>query len=123
MEKNYSKVRNKKGITLVALIITIIVLLIIAAVTLIFVFGEDGIIERTKKSAFVSQMRTYQEQAEIYIAQKGMESVENETENTEEPQAISENGEEAEGETEEGEEEQTQALVIINVRLSWSTRN
>lgn len=42
--------KNSKGITLVALVITIIVLLILAGITITFVLGENGIIERAKQS-------------------------------------------------------------------------
>ena len=41
-----NKVREEKGITLVVLIITIIVLLILAGVTLNMVIGENGILEK-----------------------------------------------------------------------------
>ena len=37
------KLKNERGITLVALVITIIVLLILAGVTLSMVMGESGI--------------------------------------------------------------------------------
>ena len=43
--------KNNKGITLVALIITIIILLILAGVTLKFTLGNDGIIEKTEQAA------------------------------------------------------------------------
>ena len=42
------------GITLIALVVTIIVLLIIAGVAISTVFSENGLLERTKKTAFVS---------------------------------------------------------------------
>lgn len=41
--------KNKKGITLIALIITIIILLILAGVTLILIMGENGIIRKKSK--------------------------------------------------------------------------
>lgn len=43
--------KNEKGITLVALVITIIVLLILAGVTISLVIGENGLITRSKTSA------------------------------------------------------------------------
>ena len=45
------KLKNAKGITLVALIITIIILLILAGVTIGLVIGENGLIEKSKQSA------------------------------------------------------------------------
>lgn len=50
------KLRNKrnakieKGITLVALVVTIVVLLILAGVTIVTLFGEDGIITKAQKA-------------------------------------------------------------------------
>lgn len=38
------KLKNKSGITLIALIITIIVLLILAGVTILTITGENGIL-------------------------------------------------------------------------------
>ena len=46
MNKRFEKSKNNKGITLVALVITIIVLLILAGVTLSMVLGPNGIISR-----------------------------------------------------------------------------
>ncbi len=58
------KVKEEKAITLVALVITIIVLLILAGITLSMVLGPNGIIERAKqakeetnKAAVVSNMQ------------------------------------------------------------------
>lgn len=43
--------RNQRGITLVALVITIIILLILAGITISMVLGENGLIARTKQVA------------------------------------------------------------------------
>ena len=45
--KNYS---NQTGITLIALVVTIVVLLILAGVSINAVFGQDGIIQKAKDS-------------------------------------------------------------------------
>lgn len=42
--------KNQKGITLVALVITIIVLLILAGITISLTLGENGIINRAKEA-------------------------------------------------------------------------
>jgi len=42
--------RKEKGVTLVALVITIIVLLILAAVSITTLFGQEGIITKAKKA-------------------------------------------------------------------------
>ena len=44
-------VKKNKGITLVALVITIIVLIILASITLYTVLGENGLIAKTKEGA------------------------------------------------------------------------
>jgi len=43
--------RNQKGITLVALVVTIVVLLILAAVSISITFGDDGIFGTAKDAA------------------------------------------------------------------------
>lgn len=50
--------RNEKGITLVALVVTIIVLLILAGVSLSLVAGGDGIIEKASTSVTASNIAT-----------------------------------------------------------------
>ena len=42
--------RKEKGITLVTLAITIIILIILSSVTIYAVLGENGLIEQAKKS-------------------------------------------------------------------------
>ena len=44
------RIDSKNGITLIALIITIIVLLILAGVTINTIFGENGIIQKTNNA-------------------------------------------------------------------------
>lgn len=50
--------KEEKGITLVALVITIIVLLILAGVSISLVIGQNGLITRSKEGA-----NTYQKSA------------------------------------------------------------
>ena len=42
------EIRESKGITLIALVVTIVVLLILAGITITALFGENGLIERAK---------------------------------------------------------------------------
>ena len=49
MNKEEKSLKNTKGITLVALVITIIVLLILAAVSINLVLGENGILRRARE--------------------------------------------------------------------------
>ncbi len=44
------KERANKGITLIALVITIIVLLILAAISIVTLTGENGILRQSNKS-------------------------------------------------------------------------
>lgn len=64
--------KEQKGITLVALVITIIVLLILAGVTIAMVLGDNGIINRaneakTKTEQSQKDENKFYENAETYI--------------------------------------------------------
>ena len=56
---------TEKGITLVALVVTIIILLILAGVTLNLVLSNNGLIGRAKKGATVYQNASLNEQIEL----------------------------------------------------------
>ena len=43
--------RNKRGITLVALVVTVVVLLILAAATIAGIIGDNSVVDKAKKSA------------------------------------------------------------------------
>ncbi len=51
---NFKNLKEKQGITLIALIITIIVLLILAGVSIAMLTGDNGILTRTKSSKQIS---------------------------------------------------------------------
>lgn len=57
---------NGRGITLIALVITIIVLLILASVTISTFFGENGIITRAVDARFQTNLATLKEEIDIY---------------------------------------------------------
>ena len=65
--------KNSKGITLVALVVTIIVLLILAGVSLSLVAGGDGIITRASNAADTNYEKSAQEAAELLIANASAE--------------------------------------------------
>lgn len=67
-EKN--KCKNEKGITLIALVITIVILIILATVTLNVVLGEGGLIERARFAAFATKVRQYQEYVNMYVLEQ-----------------------------------------------------
>jgi len=62
MNKN---INMQKGITLIALVITIIVLLILAGVTINMVLGEDGIIKQAQDAKFAQKFAAVEEQVRI----------------------------------------------------------
>ena len=72
------KKRKNKGITLIALIITIIVLLILAGVSLNAIVGNNGIITNAQGAKFKSEMAKYKEDTETFIFEKETDGITNE---------------------------------------------
>lgn len=60
--------KNQKGITLIALVITIILLIIVAGITLNLVFGKDGIIQKAENAKIQQEIAYYKEQIELIRA-------------------------------------------------------
>ena len=60
--------KTKKGITLIALVVTIIVLLILAGVALSLVLGENGITERAVNAGKTQNIAGAKEQFELEVA-------------------------------------------------------
>ena len=48
--KNCKKVKKEQGINLIALVITIVILLILAGITINFIFSEGGIFNTAQKA-------------------------------------------------------------------------
>ncbi len=69
--KNNSK--SDKGITLVALVVTIIVLLILAGVSINLVAGSNGILGRAQKAVDLNNMVKIKEEIELKIAELQMD--------------------------------------------------
>ena len=61
------------GITLIALVITIVILIILATVTINFVFGEDGLIARAEQSAEISEITSILEAMELAKAEAAID--------------------------------------------------
>ncbi len=64
--------KNERGITLVALVITIIVLIILATVAISFAFGNNGLVNRAEDARdFYANDTKYTEQSianvEVYL--------------------------------------------------------
>ena len=70
MEK---KLKSKNGITLVSLVITVIVMLILAGVSLSMVVGENSVLKQAQKTAFMQEMAKYKEELETQILGKSAE--------------------------------------------------
>lgn len=68
--KQTSKTTSNKGITLIALVITIIVLLILATVTITSLVGENGIIKQAIKAAELTDQKTQEEEKQIEDLEK-----------------------------------------------------
>ena len=60
--------RNQKGITLVALVITIIVLLILAGVSISLVVGQNGVLTQASNAVDTNEKATVKQDVEMGIA-------------------------------------------------------
>ncbi|MCX4302993.1 MAG: hypothetical protein OSJ66_03150 [Clostridia bacterium] len=60
--------RSNHGITLIALVISIIVMLILAGVSINAIVGDDGILSRTQYSTFLSEMTAVEEVVQMWKA-------------------------------------------------------
>lgn len=58
-------IRKKEGITLIALVITIIILLILAGVTIATLTGENGLIKKALKAKEETEIQAYCEKIEL----------------------------------------------------------
>ena len=67
-EKNRvrNKAKSKKGITLIALIITVVIMLILAGVAISAVVGGDGLFDRTRYAAELQNFTQMQEAIQLY---------------------------------------------------------
>ena len=69
-EKDFNKIKekeNEKGITLIALVITIIVLLILAAVSIAMLTGENGILSKASTAKEKHLIAQYEEELNLCI--------------------------------------------------------
>ena len=69
--KVIKKFGSNKGITLIALVVTIIVLIILAGITIGTLTGNDGIIQRSKFSSFGTKIRQYEQRVDDYVIKEG----------------------------------------------------
>ena len=70
-----NEIQSKQtGITLIALVITIIVLLILAGVSIAMLTGDNGVIANSRDSKIATELSSYKEQLEIYVSSKKIEN-------------------------------------------------
>jgi len=77
VKKNWKKkLKNANGITLIALVITIIVLLILAGVSLSMVFSQDGIFNRAEQATDKYGQAKARETLEMLLGEAQMQKYE-----------------------------------------------
>ena len=69
--------KQNKAITLIALIITIVVMLILAAITINLTIGENGILKRAKDAALMHKKAQYLQEIELEITDEHLERLQN----------------------------------------------
>ena len=72
-EKNKIMQRNTKGITLIALVVTVIVLIILAGVSISLVLGENGIVNKAKKAKENTELAKTEEETMLNDLAKQIE--------------------------------------------------
>ena len=71
---------ESKGITLIALVVTIVVLLILAGITITYVLGEGGILDMAKQAAIETENAQVNDALQLKAAEHLFKDVENNTE-------------------------------------------
>ena len=108
MKKKYFKKMNNNGITLIALVITIIVLLILAGVSIAMLTGENGVL--TKATEAKDQTGIAQEKEEITMAYSAAKA--NKVDKVSEPVTASELQSELDKLNSEGTADDTSELTV-----------
>ena len=73
------KTKGQGGITLVALVVTIVVLLILAGITIALVFAQNGVVGKAQEAAADSNKGTIADNIQGYVVSKQMEALESGT--------------------------------------------
>ena len=72
--------KGEKGITLIALVITIIVLLILAGITISALSGDNGILTNASRAKYATELAQYKEELENFKSNKLLENLDFEQE-------------------------------------------
>lgn len=67
---SFKVAKEKKGITLIALVITIVILIILSTITINFLFGENGLVTMAETAKVESEKDAIIEQIQLDIADK-----------------------------------------------------
>ena len=67
---SFKEAKEKKGITLIALVITIVILIILSTITINFAFGENGLVTMAETAKAESEKDAIIEQIQLDIADK-----------------------------------------------------
>ena len=76
------KAKGQGGITLVALVVTIVVLLILAGITIALVFAQNGVVGKAQEAAADSNKGTIADNIQGYIVSQQMEAIQGKTPGT-----------------------------------------
>ena len=76
------KTKGQGGITLVALVVTIVVLLILAGITIALVFAQNGVVGKAQDAARDSNKGTIADNIQGYILSQQMEVIQGKTPGT-----------------------------------------
>ena len=82
IKKSFAKRGKEKGITLIALVITIVILIILATVSINVVLGEGGLIQRAQEGKSLTDQAKTDEQEELTGAEEYINGVLSGTEQT-----------------------------------------
>ena len=69
------QMRHEKGITLIALVVTIVVLMILAAISISALMGDSGIIENTKEAKTSEEYRAVKDELDLIIHETSIDSM------------------------------------------------
>ena len=69
------KTKGQSGITLVALVVTIVVLLILAGITIALVFAQNGVVGKAQEAAADSNKGTIADNIQGYIVSRQMDAI------------------------------------------------
>ena len=69
-----NKIKSTKGITLISLVVTIIILLILAGVTIATLTGDNGLIKRAQDAKIATEIASIKEQIQTEILGKQVEN-------------------------------------------------